>query len=165
MYSVSQESEKDEWEVETLYDLSFAPGRETLSSYRLREGVDAIKELCLLMRDEYGAVAGVIRYWPVIIGKMQSSAILLGPIAVHPTHQGEGLGAGLIRHSLKKAKKMGWQRVILIGDKPYYKNFGFKKAVKLTFPAPSNPERLLCLELENGAFDNVSGLVKSIRTI
>ena len=33
---LSVETEEDWWEVEALFDLSFAPGREALSSYRLR---------------------------------------------------------------------------------------------------------------------------------
>jgi predicted N-acetyltransferase YhbS len=45
------EQKEDWWEVEALYDLCFAPGREALSSYRLREGVDPVAGLCLVARD------------------------------------------------------------------------------------------------------------------
>ncbi|MEJ2029262.1 MAG: N-acetyltransferase [Maritimibacter sp.] len=90
MYALNEEKPDDWWEVEALYDLCFAPGREALSSYRLRDGVDPVAQLCLVARDAYGAVGGAIRYWPVDVGG--ASALLLGPVAVHPTHQGEGLG-------------------------------------------------------------------------
>ena len=84
----------DHWEVEALYDTCFAPGREALSSYRLRDGVPPVAGLNHVARDSGGILAGAIRYWPVRIGAAE--ALLLGPVAVHPTRQGEGLGAGLI---------------------------------------------------------------------
>ena len=78
------EKPDDWWEVEALYDLCFAPGREALSSYRLRDGVEPVAGLCMVARDEADVLAAAIRYWPVRVGDAQ--ALLLGPIAVHPTH-------------------------------------------------------------------------------
>lgn len=51
MYEICTETEADEYEVETLYDLCFAPGRTALSSYRLRDGVPRVADLCLVLRD------------------------------------------------------------------------------------------------------------------
>lgn len=160
MFNLTPESPKDLIEVETLYDLAFAPGRMALSSYRLREGVALIGELSLTARDETGGLAGAIRYWPVRIGATGHRALLLGPIAVHPTHQGEGLGRVLISDSLSRAVDLGWSRVLLIGDEPYYRRFGFARAKGLSFPQPSNPERLLFRALGKGAFDGVMGEVR-----
>ncbi len=94
MYRLEEETEADWWEVEALYDLCFAPGRTALSSYRLRDGVPPVRELCLTLRDDYQILCAVIRYWPVRVGGRR--VLLLGPVAVHPTHQGEGLGGILI---------------------------------------------------------------------
>ena len=44
MYELTRETPDDRWEVEALYDLCFAPGREALSSYRLREDVARVPE-------------------------------------------------------------------------------------------------------------------------
>jgi len=159
MYRLSPEKSDDWWEVEGLYDLTFAPGREALSSYRLREGVPPVAELCLTARDKYDVLAGVIRYWPVVVGKDKHKSLLLGPVAVHPTRQGEGLGGLLMRESLGLAKAAGWGRVLLVGDAPYYKRFGFTVAPFLDFPKPVNPDRVLHLELEEGAFNGVLGKV------
>ncbi|TMV36956.1 N-acetyltransferase, partial [Thioclava sp. BHET1] len=117
MYQLEVETEADSWEVEALYDLCFAPGRTALSSYRLRDGVDKVRDLCLVLRDE-GVIAGVIRYWPIHVGR--HDALLLGPVAIHPTRQGEGLGGLLMNESMSEARKIGWQRVMLVGDAPYY---------------------------------------------
>ncbi len=161
MYQIEQEQIEDWWEVESLYDLSFAPGREALSSYRLRSGVPCVAELCLVARDSDGVLGGAIRYWPIRIGENSEKALLLGPIAVHPTRQGEGLGGLLIHRSLDIARANDWKRVVLVGDAPYYARFGFKKASFLTYPPPTNPDRLLYLELEGNAFLGIEGLIKS----
>lgn len=137
---LTQEQPEDWWEVEALLDLCFAPGREALSSYRLREGVDPVKGLCLVAR-ENGIVTGAIRVWPVRVGA--SPAALIGPVAVHPTHQGEGLGGLMIRSVLERAFRSGWQRLMLVGDAPYYGRFGFTRLDGVEMPPPTNPDRVL----------------------
>ena len=161
MFRVLPETSADSFEIEMLLDLVFAPGRTALSSYRLRRGVAPIVELSTIVRDEYDSVVGTIRYWPVQIGEARDSALLLGPIAIHPTRQGEGLGALLVMDSLDRAREMGWRRVILIGDEPYYRRFGFtrEKARALKFPNPVNLERLLAKELVEDAMQAMSGMV------
>lgn len=157
MYDIEQEKPADVWEVEALYDLCFAPGREALSSYRLREGVERIAELSLVARDRDAILAGAIRFWPVLVGDQR--ALLLGPVAVHPTRQGEGLGDILIRTSLNLARTAGWERVILVGDLPFYERFGFAILPNIEMPAPSNPLRVLGLSLDEGAWDECTGQV------
>ncbi|MFT6451940.1 MAG: putative N-acetyltransferase YhbS [Halocynthiibacter sp.] len=163
MFELSEETRDDWWEVEALYDLCFAPGREALSSYRLRDGVAPIGPLCLIARDETGAVGAAIRYWPVQIRAKDGEiwrALLLGPVAVHPTRQGEGLGALLIQESLERAGKIGWDRVMLVGDAPYYGRFGFSKLRGIKMPPPTNPARVLGYDVESGIWDGVKGKVR-----
>ena len=158
MYELTQESADDWWEVEALYDTCFAPGREALSSYRLRDGVARVGALSLVARDLDGILAGAIRYWPVRIG--EAKALLLGPIAVHPTRQGEGLGGDLIQQSLGGARALGWERAMLVGDAPYYGRFGFRRLDGVAMPPPTNPERVLGYALRPGAWDGVAGDVE-----
>ena len=153
MYHLARETAQDWWEVEALYDLCFAPGREALSSYRLRDGVDPIAELCLVARDEDDILSAAIRFWPVRVGGV--TALLLGPIAVHPTRQGEGLGGLLMKDSLDLARALGWERVLLAGDAPYYGRFGFERLAEVEMPPPTNPKRVLGL----GDWDGVTGKV------
>jgi predicted N-acetyltransferase YhbS len=154
-YRLFREKPDDWWEVEALYDLCFAPGREALSSYRLRDDVPPVAGLCLVARDERETLAGAIRYWPVRVGA--APVLLLGPVAVHPTRQGEGLGALLIEESLALAK--GWDRVMLVGDEPYYGRFGFHRLEGVEMPPPTNPARVLGRELTPGAWQGVTGKV------
>ncbi len=160
MYEIRQETSQDWWEVEALYDLCFAPGREALSSYRLRDGAPPVAQLCLIARDTEEILAGAIRYWPVRVG--QTKALLLGPVAVHPTRQGEGLGGLLIRKSMAIASDLGWSRVILVGDAPYYSRFGFSKLTGVDMPPPTNPDRILGYAVETGVWENISGKVQKI---
>ena len=158
MIRLEEETPEDSWEVEALYDLCFAPGREALSSYRLRDGVEPVRALCLVARDDLGVLAAVIRFWPVRIGPDQ--ALLLGPIAVHPTRQGEGLGALVMMESLARAASLGWARVMLVGDAPYYKRFGFTQLQGVAMPPPTNPARVLGFAMQAGAWDGVTGAVE-----
>lgn len=161
MFRLLRETPQDRDEVEALFDLAFAPGRMALSSYQLREGVTPVAELCTIVRDDYDALAGAIRFWPVEIGAPRWPALLLGPVAVHPTRQGEGIGALMMMETLEQARELGWERVILVGDEPYYRRFGFRRdaASLLDFPKPVSPERVLARELIPGALKGVEGQV------
>ncbi|MAO26924.1 MULTISPECIES: GNAT family N-acetyltransferase [Roseovarius] len=160
MFELRPETAEDWWEVEALYDLCFAPGREALSSYRLRDGITPVSGLCLVARDPSGIVAGAIRYWPVMVGAAR--ALLLGPVAVHPTRQGEGLGGLLIHGSLDKAREQGWPRVMLVGDAPYYARFGFERLDGVEMPPPTNPDRVLGIALRPDAWAGVTGHVTKV---
>ncbi|XDA96954.1 N-acetyltransferase [Sulfitobacter sp. LCG007] len=157
MYTLTPETRHDYHEVEALYDLCFAPGREALSSYRLRDGIDPVAGLSQVARDPDGILAGAIRYWPVRVGA--APTLLLGPVAVHPTRQGEGLAGWLIRESLGVAVLRGWSRVMLVGDSPYYGRFGFTRLADVVMPPPTNPERVLGQALVPGAWDGIVGKV------
>ncbi len=157
MFELRPEKDDDWWEVEALYDLCFAPGREALSSYRLRNGIDPVAGLSLVARDPDGILAGAIRFWPVRV--RDSLVLLLGPVAVHPTHQGEGLGGHLILEGLEIAKNSGWQRVMLVGDAPYYGRYGFTRLTDVEMPPPTNPERVLGIDLVPDAWAGISGKV------
>ena len=160
MFRISPEKPDDYYEVEYLLDLTFAPGRTALSSYRLRDGVPKVAEFSLVARDEYDILAGSISYWPILIGDAGHDALLLGPVAVHPTRQGEGLGTLLIDESISRARHAGVTRIVLVGDEPYYRRFGFTKADFLEMPPPTNPDRLLHRALVEGAFDGVEGVIR-----
>ena len=116
-----------------------------------------VAALCLILRDEDGTLAAAIRYWPAEVGG--EDVLLLGPVAVHPTRQGEGLGALLINESLAEARRLGWERVMLVGDAPYYSRFGFRKLSGVEMPPPTNPDRVLGRALKKGAWDAVAGPV------
>ena len=158
VYRLEEETAADVWEVEALLDLCFAPGRGALSSYRLREGVPMVAALSHVLRDADGTLAAAIRFWPVRVAGLP--VLLLGPIAVHPTRQGEGLGGFLIHECLTEARRTGWARVLLVGDAPYYGRFGFRRLAGVVMPPPTNPDRVLGFALVPGAWEGVTGAVE-----
>ena len=151
----------DYHEVEGLLNLVFTPQRTRLGSYYFRENVSKVELLSKVIKNDFGHVVGSIRYWPVYLGSEKLNCLLLGPLAVHPICQGEGIGAMLVLQTLSLAEKYGWERIILVGDESYYSRFGFKKkhTSNLIFPKPVNRDRLLGLELKPGSLQRVKGLV------
>ena len=160
MFRLEDEESADVPEGEALLDLTFGMVRSGLSAYRLREGVEPVRELCIAARDEFGSLAGLVRFWPVLVGEPGREALLLGPIAVHPTRQGEGLGSLLMAEGLARARKRGWRHVLLVGDQPYYERFGFAKCGALEFPPPTDPDRVLGLDLLTGGVPDLRGAVR-----
>lgn len=162
MFRLLRERPGDSWEVENLLDLAFAPGRMALSSYKLRDRVRPVSRLCTIARDEYDTVVGAIRVWPVQVGTERLPSVLVGPVAVHPTRQGEGLGALLMLEMLESAAGAGWMHAILVGDEPYYRRFGFTRNAgkDLQFPPPTSPERVLARAFPKGNGVDLAGEVQ-----
>lgn len=151
----------DQPAIEHLLDLSFGIDRRTKTSYRLREGSEAVAGLSLVIHDQAVGLAGCISFWPLAIGASGTPGLLLGPLAVHPERQNLGIGLALMGEGLARAKAQGHRLVVLVGDEPYYARVGFKKLPRdlLQLPGPTNPDRFLYLELQPGALDGVSGMV------
>lgn len=61
---------------------------------------------------------------------------LLGPMAVAPSHQRQGLGGALIRRGLDELTRAGVARVMLLGDPAYYGRFGFRADADVRPPYP-----------------------------
>ena len=156
--TLARESADDYWEAEALYDLCFSPGRTALSSYRLREDVPPLGDLCWTARDPDNVLAGVIRCWPCYVG--DTPVVLLGPVAVHPTRQGEGIAGLLIYRVMDMAQQTGWSRILLVGDLPYYSRFGFHPVSGVAMPPPTNPDRVLGLDLVPDGWVCTFGIVR-----
>jgi len=157
--SIEPESLSDALAIERLHERTFGPGRYARSAYRIREGRGHLLELSFIAR--IGTLmVGSIRLTPICIG--DTPALLLGPLTVEPPFRSRGLGSALIARSLQDAKAKGHKLVVLVGDEPFYGKNGFKRIPKgrVKMPGPVNPARLLVNELEPGAFDGVSGLIR-----
>ncbi|MCW5697137.1 MAG: N-acetyltransferase [Bauldia sp.] len=143
---------------EALLDRAMGEERFLKPSQRLRDGRDAAQGLSLVARDG-GAVVGTVRLWPVEAGGRP--ALLLGPLAVDPAHQGAGIGSKLMRRALNRATAFGHGAVILVGDAAYYARFGFDAALTrdLAMPGDVDSRRFLGLELRKGALAGATGAV------
>jgi predicted N-acetyltransferase YhbS len=88
--------------------------------------------------------------------------LLLGPLAVDPELKSAGIGSALMRHAITEAKRLGHKAILLVGDAPYYRRFGFsaEKTGSLAMPGPYERHRFLALELVGGALDNARGVLR-----
>ena len=85
-----------------------------------------------LVAEADGAVVGHVAFSPVSVSDGSPDWYGLGPIAVDPARQGEGIGSGLVREGLARLKALGAAGCVLLGDPVYYGRFGFAPDPKLT---------------------------------
>ncbi|MDE1174134.1 MAG: N-acetyltransferase [Parvibaculaceae bacterium] len=148
--------------IDRLNDRGFGRERFRKTVYKLRKGVPPVASLSLVALDAAGRVAGSLRFWPVAMGVEAVPALLLGPLVVDETLRGGGIGSALMRRGLDLARAQGHRAVVLVGDEPYYRRFGFERrlARDLLLPGPVDAERFLGLELASGGLEGASGMLK-----
>src|SRR5580692_10208388 len=145
---------------EALLDACFGANRHARTCQRLRDG-RAPAEGLAFSAVQNGRLVGTLRLWHVSAGGTR--ALVLGPLAVDPSCRELGVGAALMNHALLAARVRGHGAVILLGDAPYYARFGFSalKTAELSLPGPFERDRLLGLELREGALDGAWGMIAS----
>ncbi len=160
MFRIIEEKSVHIAEREKLLDEVFGIERIKLTTYSLREGVKAVEGLSFVALVD-NKFRGSIRFWPVVINKVNKS-LLLGPLAVDPKGHGKAIGVALVRKGIIKAEKLGYKLIILVGDYDYYKRFGFEKAepLGLKLIGKYDPSRLLYRTIPRGLSLNFSGFVK-----
>ena len=143
---------------EALLDACFGENRRLRTCQRLRDGRMPAEGLAL-SAVQRGRLVGTLRLWHVSAGGVP--ALILGPLAVEDTCRKLGAGAALMDHALAAADARGHRAVILLGDAPYYARFGFSalKTGRLRLPGPFEPDRLLGLELREGALGGAEGMI------
>ena len=155
---IAPESPGDAAEALALVDRVFGPGRFAKAAERLREGNHAAPGLSFVAR-EGGILVGSVRLWPVRIG--DRTALLLGPIAVDPAARNRGLGAELVARACDAAAAAGHDRLVLVGDPPYFQRLGFEVIPpgKVQLPGPADAGRILVRGLRPGALEGLEGRV------
>jgi predicted N-acetyltransferase YhbS len=157
-FAIRAERASDVPAREALLDACFGDNRHQRTCQRLRDGRAPAAGLALsAVRD--GRLVGTVRLWHVSAGGRD--ALMLGPLAVDPDARGLGVGAALVDEALTIAAARGHGAVILLGDAPYYARFGFSaaKTSELSLPGAFERDRLLGLELREGALDGAWGMI------
>jgi predicted N-acetyltransferase YhbS len=157
-FAIRAERTSDVAAREALLDACFGDDRHMRTCQRLRDG-RAPAEGLALSAVRQGRVVGSVRLWHVSAGGIP--ALMLGPLAVEASSRQLGVGAALMDHALAAAKTRGHRAVILLGDAPYYARFGFsdRKTGELALPGAFERDRLLGLELSEGALDGAWGMI------
>ena len=157
-FVVRSERASDVVAREALLDASFGDNRQLRTCQRLRDGQAPAEGLALSALSQ-GRLVGTVRLWHVSAGGVP--ALVLGPLAVDPPFRKLGIGRALVQRALAAAKARGHGAVLLLGDVSYYARFGFSalKTGELRLPGPFEPDRLLGLELREGALNGAWGMV------
>jgi predicted N-acetyltransferase YhbS len=157
-FAIRAERASDAVAREALLDACFGENRQMRTCQRLRDGRAPAEGLALSAVRE-GQLVGTVRLWHVSAGGIP--ALMLGPLAVEDSSRKLGVGAALMDHALAAATARGHRAVILLGDAPYYARFGFSasKTSELSLPGPFERDRLLGLELVEGALDGAWGMI------
>ena len=160
-FAIRAERASDVVAREALLDACFGANRHQRTCQRLRDG-RAPAEGLALSAVRQGRLVGSLRLWHVSAGGVP--ALVLGPLAVDPSCRKLGIGRALVGQALAAAKARGHGAVLLLGDASYYARFGFSavKTAELRLPGAFERDRLLGLELRDGALDGAWGMIVAI---
>jgi putative acetyltransferase len=125
--------------LRALHDLAFGVpdgaehSLETRILDRLRADGDLLDALTLVA-DLHGEVVGHVACSRARMG--EGPVVALGPIAVRPDLQGEGIGSALVAAVIVTADLGGEPAIVLLGDPGWYGHFGFETAAKHGIGSP-----------------------------
>lgn len=89
-----------------------------------------------LVADADGTPVGHVAFSPVSISDGSAGWYGLGPVAVLPAWQGQGVGSAIIRTGLERLRALGAQGCTVLGAPHRYERFGFRHDPRLRFPGP-----------------------------
>jgi len=120
------------------------------------------KSLISLVAEAGGEIIGHILFSPVSLADQADLLLMgLGPMAVVPEHQRQGVGAALIRRGLELCREHGYAAVVVLGHPEYYSRFGFVRAsqyrIRSEYDLPDDV--FMVVELQPGSLHDVSGRV------
>ena len=131
--------------LKQMNEESFGPGRFTRTAFRVREGAAAEPRLNLCAAQN-GAIIGAVAIHTGFHRRgLVPGALLLGPLIIEKAHSNQGHGLRLMLEGLRRARELGYQLVILVGDLPYYARAGFATVPpgRILLPGPVDPAPLL----------------------
>ena len=124
---------------------------------RLRTADKVVLSLVAVLEED---VVGHILFTKVSIGDSAVNALGLGPMAVLPELQHQGIGTRLLGEALERCRFAGYECVVVVGHPEYYPRFGFVPASRWGLHYEGVPdEAFMALELQAGVLETASGRV------
>lgn len=164
MFTIRAETPEDAPAVRRVNELAFGRPSEANLVDALRAKATPFISLVAVRE---GEVVGHILFSPVTIETGQApnctDAVFvgLGPVAVLPEYQNQGVGSQLVREGLEVCRQTEAAAVVVLGHPEFYPRFGFIPAsrygLRCEYPVPDDV--FMALELRPGAL-SVPGLVK-----
>jgi putative acetyltransferase len=154
------EQSKDIEAIHAVERVAFGREAEADLVDQIRAGGGVTLSLVAVDDDE---IIGHVLFSPVTIRseKGEFRALGMGPVAVRPDRQKQGIGSGLIRTSLDILRQQGHTLVVVEGNPAYYAHFGFEDASRFCLDCEFNPPPgcFMVLELQAGVLAGRTGMV------
>ncbi len=142
--------------------MAFQQENESKLIEKIRKGENFVPELSLVAKIDDEIVGHILFSRIKIVGDSILESLALAPMAVIPEFQKQGIGTKLIKKGIGQAKELGFNSIIILGDKEYYPKFGFIRAsnwsIKCPFEVPD--EAFMAIELTERTFEDKAGTVK-----
>ena len=126
LIQIREEHPDDVAAVREVNRLAFGQEQESNIVEALRTNGGALLSLIATVN---GQVAGHIMYSPLTVAENVQS-VALGPMAVVPEYQRQGIGTQLIEGGNRKIKDAGYPFIIVVGHAQYYPGFGSRPAIE-----------------------------------
>jgi predicted N-acetyltransferase YhbS len=142
-WAVRAEQDADASAIDSLLARAFGPGRRAKTSERVRELAGAVPHAASRVAVREGVVGGCCRIWGLRAGA--EPIWFLGPLAVDPLFQRDGLGARLTGEAVTAACNAEARSIVLMGPAAFFAPFGFRplEGAGLGWPGPVAAERVL----------------------
>ncbi len=161
MTGIRQEQPQDIEEIREVNVQAFGQSEEADIIDALRRNCSNLLSLVAIKEDH---VVGHILFSPATLDEHNKvvNGMALGPMAVRPDLQRQGIGSDLVQTGIKELKNRRCPFVILLGHSQFYPRFGFESAsrrgILCEWEAPE--EAFMILVLNEPDMDGVTGLAR-----
>jgi putative acetyltransferase len=161
MVHIREERPEDRAAIRKINEQAFGQPQEA-------DLVDALRRNCgdllslVAVADEQ--IVGHVLFSPVTVGADREKVLGmgLGPMAVLPGHQRQGVGTQLIEYGINKLRIDGCPFIIVLGHPEYYPRFGFEPAnrhgIRSEWQVPDNA--FMVFVLDQSKMQGVTGVSK-----
>jgi putative acetyltransferase len=123
---------------------------------------DHVQPLVSLVAEDGEGIVGHVLFSPVSLSNHHALRIMgLGPMAVVPERQRQGVGTALVDAGLEQCRRLGVDALVVLGHADYYPRFGFTRAshfgIRCEFDVPD--AYFMVRELNEGSLAGTSGTI------
>ena len=162
MVDIQPEQGADAEAIHALLRDAFPEPDEADLTDALREGGHLRPECCMVAREGESIVgyAGIVDV--ELDADPSPDLAVLGPVAVTPERQGEGIGTAVVQAAKRACVRTGCAAVVTEGDPDYYQRFGFETAAEYGLESDLDPPvwAFQVCPCRPDALEGVSGTVR-----
>jgi putative acetyltransferase len=135
---IRQERPGDEFAIHSVTEAAFADHPHSQGTEpAIIEALRADGDLTLsLVAEADSVILGHVAFSPAHLSGDEAGWYTLGPVAVFPERQGQGIGRALIEAGLTRMRDAGAQGVLVLGEPDLYRRFGFRHGTALHIDGP-----------------------------